>query len=318
MAGRDLCPQGQNPDQPGHPSRTSFVGNKAVVPRAREFSYRRGRVHPKDVSATTFGFKLQNCSNCLSKDMPSDSSHKAKPKPPDLDGPKVPSVFKLSESQALPHGQQHFLPLSELSHQYNFPRATCFHLGPRLSLSPGTEAIVVLTVATIQVPGSAQTSAPLVSGTCPQPSPGHPPQGLVLGDPAPCEWGFHASGGRRPPKRGVCPCGAAEQTLLCPSILSAHSHTVLPCRGPGRDGGHCRARGQGAATRNLLYPHEGWYACQKCPGAKPTWDTSKRCGTADEQTPLPRVTPVLAHLNLSLHLPFGNTQAMEAEDNRMS
>lgn len=177
MAGRDLCPQGQNPDQPGHPPRTSFVGNKAVVPSAREFSYRRGRVHPKDVSATTFGFKLQNCSNCLSKDMPSDSSHQTKPKPPDLNGPKVPSVFKLSESQALPHGQQHFLPLSELSHQYNFPRATCFHLGPRLSLSPGTEAIVVLTVATIQVPGSAQTSAPLVSGTCPQPPPGHPPRG---------------------------------------------------------------------------------------------------------------------------------------------
>lgn len=58
----------------------------------------------------TTGLKLPG------QNLPGDGSQQKKMKPPDLDGLMVSSVFKLSESWALPHGQQHFLPLSELAH----------------------------------------------------------------------------------------------------------------------------------------------------------------------------------------------------------
>lgn len=125
------------------------------------------------------------------------------------------------------------------------------------------------------VPGLARTSPPGVGETCMHPNVGHPTHGLVLGVPAPHVVRVsHASDEQIPPKRGVCLHGAAEKTLLCPSIMPTHFHTILLYRVLERD----RGKLQGPVGRQLPhthtmprpYLHKGWDSCQKCLGAKQT------------------------------------------------
>lgn len=50
--------QRQNPKQVRHPARTIFVGNKARVFSAREFNYRRGRLHLLMLLQRCFSYKV--------------------------------------------------------------------------------------------------------------------------------------------------------------------------------------------------------------------------------------------------------------------
>lgn len=121
------------------------------------------------------------------------------------------------------------------------------------------------------MPGSAQASAPGVGGTCMHPHAGHPKHRLALGIPAPHVVRVsHASDEQRPPETGLCLPGAAEKTLLCPSITSTHFYTILLCTVLEGMGGHW-ARSH-HIHHHLLYLHKGRGSCPKCVGARQTWE----------------------------------------------
>ena len=119
--------------------------------------------------------------------------------------------------------------------------------------------------------GSAQTSAPVVGGTCIQPNTGHPTHGLVLGAAAPHAVRVsHASDEQRPPKRGACLRGAAEKTLLCPSIMPTHFHTILLCRVTLQ--GLVGKEPPCTHTMHLPYLQGLGLLPDSCLGAKQTWE----------------------------------------------